>query len=116
MAGTGASRPSRAKTVSAAARSRRRLVSASSVDHGAPSVVAPPPSRALRSPSACAGMAIPRWYPQVAERAFRPPLMSSEPERQHPNVTLAVLALSALAFALLQSLVAPALPAIQHQL
>jgi EmrB/QacA subfamily drug resistance transporter len=42
--------------------------------------------------------------------------MSTEPERQHPNVTLAVLALSALAFALLQSLVAPALPAIQHEL
>ena len=42
--------------------------------------------------------------------------MSSDLERQHPNVTLAVLALSALAFALLQSLVAPALPAIQHQL
>jgi EmrB/QacA subfamily drug resistance transporter len=39
-----------------------------------------------------------------------------EPERQHPNVTLAVLALSALAFALLQSLVAPALPAMQHDL
>ena len=42
--------------------------------------------------------------------------MSTEPERQHPNVTLAVLALSALAFSLLQSLVAPALPAIQHDL
>jgi EmrB/QacA subfamily drug resistance transporter len=39
-----------------------------------------------------------------------------EPARQRPNVTLAVLALSALAFALLQSLVAPALPAIQHDL
>jgi len=42
--------------------------------------------------------------------------MTPDAERQHPNVTLAVLALSALAFALLQSLVAPALPAIQHEL
>ena len=42
--------------------------------------------------------------------------MTATPERQHPNVTLAVLALSGLAFSLLQSLVAPALPAIQHEL
>jgi EmrB/QacA subfamily drug resistance transporter len=34
--------------------------------------------------------------------------------RQHYNITLAVLALSALAYALLQTMVAPALPAIQH--
>ena len=38
------------------------------------------------------------------------------PRAPAPNVTLAVLALSALAFSLLQSLVAPALPAIQHDL
>ena len=42
--------------------------------------------------------------------------MTTGSGRQHPNVTLAVLALSALAFSLLQSLVAPALPAIQHDL
>ncbi|MEA2427459.1 MAG: hypothetical protein QOF37_1087 [Thermoleophilaceae bacterium] len=36
--------------------------------------------------------------------------------RQHYNVTLAVLALSALSYALLQTMVAPALPAIQHDL
>jgi EmrB/QacA subfamily drug resistance transporter len=38
------------------------------------------------------------------------------PPRQHYNLTLAVLALSALAYALLQTMVAPALPAIQHDL
>jgi EmrB/QacA subfamily drug resistance transporter len=38
------------------------------------------------------------------------------PDRQHPNITLAVLALGCLSFSLLQSLVAPALPAIQHEL
>jgi EmrB/QacA subfamily drug resistance transporter len=38
------------------------------------------------------------------------------PHRQHYNITLAVLALSALAYALLQTMVAPALPAIQHDL
>ncbi|MEA2146318.1 MAG: hypothetical protein QOG59_1905 [Solirubrobacteraceae bacterium] len=37
-------------------------------------------------------------------------------ERSHPNVTLAVLSLSGIAFALLQSLVAPALTDIQHEL
>jgi EmrB/QacA subfamily drug resistance transporter len=36
--------------------------------------------------------------------------------RQHHNVTFAVLALAGISFALLQSLVAPALPAIQHEL
>ena len=36
--------------------------------------------------------------------------------RQHHNVTLAVLALAALAYALLQTMVAPALPEIQHEL
>jgi EmrB/QacA subfamily drug resistance transporter len=39
-----------------------------------------------------------------------------DPERQHYGVTLAVLATAALAFALLQTMVAPALPAIQHEL
>jgi EmrB/QacA subfamily drug resistance transporter len=36
--------------------------------------------------------------------------------RQHHNVTLAVLALAALSYALLQTMVAPALPEIQHEL
>ena len=44
-----------------------------------------------------------------------PPLVSAAP-RQHYNITLAVLALAGVAYALLQSLVAPALPEIQHQL
>jgi EmrB/QacA subfamily drug resistance transporter len=39
-----------------------------------------------------------------------------DPHRQHFNVTLAVLALGGVSFALLQSLVAPALPEIQHSL
>jgi EmrB/QacA subfamily drug resistance transporter len=38
------------------------------------------------------------------------------PARQHYNVTLAVLALAALSYALLQTMVAPALPEIQHEL
>jgi MFS family permease len=45
-----------------------------------------------------------------------PPLVSSPSERQHYCITLAVLALGGLAYALLQSLVAPALPEIQHSL
>ena len=39
-----------------------------------------------------------------------------EVERQHYNITLAVLSLAALSYALLQTMVAPALPEIQHQL
>ena len=39
-----------------------------------------------------------------------------ESERQHPVTTLAVLSIAGLSFALLQSLVAPALPDIQHTL
>jgi EmrB/QacA subfamily drug resistance transporter len=46
----------------------------------------------------------------------QPALHVDDPERQHPGVTLAVLALAGLAFALLQSLVAPALPEIQRDL
>src|SRR6188472_2182513 len=42
--------------------------------------------------------------------------MTSAPDRQHYNVTLAVLALAALSYALLQTMVAPALPEIQHEL
>jgi EmrB/QacA subfamily drug resistance transporter len=42
--------------------------------------------------------------------------MSADPDRQHYNLTLAVLAVSALAYALLQTMVAPALPEIQHEL
>src|SRR3954452_16353529 len=40
----------------------------------------------------------------------------ADPARQHYNLTFAVLALGGAAFALLQSLVAPALPTIQHDL
>ncbi|MGI8800789.1 MAG: MFS transporter [Solirubrobacteraceae bacterium] len=40
----------------------------------------------------------------------------SHPERQRPSVTLAVLALGAMSYSLLQSGVAPALPEIQHSL
>ncbi|MEA2418987.1 MAG: hypothetical protein QOE60_1193 [Thermoleophilaceae bacterium] len=40
----------------------------------------------------------------------------NEPVRQHYNITLGVLALAALSYALLQTMVAPALPAIQHDL
>jgi EmrB/QacA subfamily drug resistance transporter len=42
--------------------------------------------------------------------------MTHAPDRQHPMLTLAVLATAGLAFALLQSLVAPALPEIQKEL
>jgi EmrB/QacA subfamily drug resistance transporter len=42
--------------------------------------------------------------------------MSPEPHRQHFGATLAVLAVAALAFALLQTMVAPALPAIAREL
>jgi EmrB/QacA subfamily drug resistance transporter len=42
--------------------------------------------------------------------------MTAAPARQHYNVTLAVLALAALSYALLQTMVAPALPEIQHEL
>jgi len=43
-------------------------------------------------------------------------MSTAAPPRQHHNVTLAVLAVSALAYALLQTMVAPALPEIQHEL
>src|SRR5215212_11437179 len=42
--------------------------------------------------------------------------MSAAGERQHFGLTLAVLAVSALAYALLQTMVAPALPDIQREL
>ena len=42
--------------------------------------------------------------------------MTTAPTRQHYGVTLAVLAVAALAYALLQTMVAPALPEIQHEL
>src|SRR4051794_2866173 len=40
--------------------------------------------------------------------------MTPQPDRQHYNVTLAILAIGALAFALAQTTLLPALPAIQH--
>jgi EmrB/QacA subfamily drug resistance transporter len=42
--------------------------------------------------------------------------VTADPPRQHYNITLGVLALAALAYALLQTMVAPALPEIQHEL
>jgi EmrB/QacA subfamily drug resistance transporter len=42
--------------------------------------------------------------------------MTAETDRQHPSLTFVVLALGAISYALLQSLVAPALPDIQHAL
>src|SRR6201986_2485129 len=42
--------------------------------------------------------------------------MSADTDRQHHDVTFAVLALGGISYALLQSLVAPALPNIQHAL
>src|SRR5215217_9572191 len=41
--------------------------------------------------------------------------MTPQIERQHHNVTLAILAIGALAFALAQTTVIPALTAMQHQ-
>src|ERR687888_1221206 len=41
---------------------------------------------------------------------------NADPHRQHYNLTFAVLALGGIAYALLQSLVAPALPTLQHDL
>jgi len=42
--------------------------------------------------------------------------MTAETDRQHPSLTFLVLALGGISYALLQSLVAPALPDIQHAL
>src|SRR6266576_7238398 len=42
--------------------------------------------------------------------------MTAETDRLHPSITFAVLALGGVSYALLQSLVAPALPDIQHAL
>jgi EmrB/QacA subfamily drug resistance transporter len=42
--------------------------------------------------------------------------MEHDPERQHPGITFGVLALGGVSYSLLQSLVAPALPDIQHAL
>jgi EmrB/QacA subfamily drug resistance transporter len=42
--------------------------------------------------------------------------MTAETDRQHPSLTFVVLALGGISYALLQSLVAPALPDIQHAL
>ena len=43
-------------------------------------------------------------------------MSAAEPERLHPNITLAVLSLGGLAYAVLSSAVVPALPTIQHSL
>ena len=42
--------------------------------------------------------------------------MAPSPERQHPNVTLAVLVIGGISYALMQSLVLPALPEIRREL
>src|SRR6266576_4358613 len=42
--------------------------------------------------------------------------MTAETHRLHPSITFAVLALGGVSYALMQSLVAPALPDIQHAL
>jgi EmrB/QacA subfamily drug resistance transporter len=47
---------------------------------------------------------------------YRPSLSSASPDRTHPNVTLAVLALGGIAYAMLSSLVVPALPTMQREL
>ena len=67
-----------------------------------------------RPPSGCT------WRPSLGRNGhsatsnarWPPP----SPERTHPNVTLAVLALGGLAYAMLSSLVVPALPTMQHDL
>jgi MFS family permease len=43
-------------------------------------------------------------------------MTSTATDRTHPNVTLAVLALAGLAYAMLSSAVVPALPTLQHEL
>src|SRR5665213_4024009 len=43
-------------------------------------------------------------------------MASTTEDRTHPNVTLAVLALAGLAYAMLSSAVVPALPTMQHEL
>jgi EmrB/QacA subfamily drug resistance transporter len=43
-------------------------------------------------------------------------MSSSGPDRTHPNLTLAVLALGGMAYAMLSSMVVPALPTMQHDL
>ena len=58
----------------------------------------------------------PRRAPRRARGAALRVRPAREAGRQHPNVTLGVLALGGIAYALLQSLVAPALPDIQHSL
>ena len=42
--------------------------------------------------------------------------MTAQPDRVHPNITLAVLSLGALAYAVLSAAVIPALPTLQHDL
>ena len=56
-------------------------------------------------------------YPGLAEDpATTSSLSQDDVDRQHPSVTFAVLALAGVSYALLQSLVAPALPEIEHAL
>src|SRR5262249_43704371 len=67
------------------------------------------------------GIAIPLEYRESQRNGHSasPPRIPKAPmtsERQNPNLTLAVLALGGTSYSLLQSLVAPALPEMQHAL
>src|SRR3954447_9808535 len=103
------------------------VLAASAVRHG----LAPQDRRPLRR--ACRWRGRVRAFPHVLKTprlpsASRATRREMEPgtdthsevhdgvERQHPGVTFAVLALGGVSYALLQSLVAPALPDIQHAL
>src|SRR3954468_11017700 len=101
MASTPTSRPRSAKQRRAAAtiRSRLRCASARRVELTGPSY-----RQSGASAPVCASMADMRS------------MHSGSVARQHHNLTFAVLALGGAAYALLQSLVAPALPTIQHDL
>src|SRR5262249_9495162 len=75
--------------------------------------VAPPPRLPARRPARG------RRAPAAGAAADQRPAgarMTVAPERQHHQVTFGLLALAAISYALLQSLVAPALPDIQHAL
>ena len=63
-------------------------------------------------------MAIPVLYPLAPRRPSKltSPMASDTADRTHPNVTLAVLSLGGLSYAMLSSTVIPALPTLQHDL
>lgn len=65
-----------------------------------------------------ADVATPLPHPPLTKaqlnRAGRRPRWSDAPDRQHYNITFALLAIAGVSYALLQSLVAPALPDTEH--